>query len=470
MLSSSASESLNAPRTLSEEKGSGSKRSARNGPREDGPGFGEYLEQAADEAPRGLEWLPAIQLQNFLPNLMMALPGLSQPGLSSSPHQAGPGARSATMTRALTGPEIQAQPEPRSPAGSESPDARHADASAVRPDAGRGADESTATERQTDPSQTERAEASSNRDLKEAEARKETEAEKSASSASEETEAAEEADSLSSEAASDSELSGDGEDGDLSDAETLQALTNAGPAEGAPNASTQSVSAPGTEGSAQAVGNAKSVEGVTGASNASAAVSEVEAAASVSGPKGAGASASPTSAVDPAGVASGNSTVNGNTPSSEASETAATPRTQAPQVPEQILKGLRTAIMNGDREIQIQLDPPELGHVRLKLTMDGESLRVVLESGSELSRQALNEALPDLRRVLQQEGFEVEDFVVQDWQEEPSSGEEGWDGPNDGEEDGLEGEISVDDEYRPDTEGAQFLSGIFHERGVNMVA
>ena len=96
-----------------------------------------------------------------------------------------------------------------------------------------------------------------------------------------------------------------------------------------------------------------------------------------------------------------------------------------PQVPGQILKNLRSAILNGDREIQIRLDPPELGSLRMHLQVDGESLRVVIETSSGLSRQALDEALPDLRRMLTDEGLEVEDLIVQDWNEEaPSDGQE----------------------------------------------
>jgi flagellar hook-length control protein FliK len=172
----------------------------------------------------------------------------------------------------------------------------------------------------------------------------------------------------------------------------------------------------------------------------------------------------------PAGAAPGTSAINGSAPSGKASESELAGRTLPSQVPEQILKGLHRAILNGDREIQIRLDPPELGSLRLNLSQDDGGLSVVIETSSETTRQALDAALPDLRRMLQDEGIRVQNFLVQDWREENPSGHEGWHDPSQGGNGDSGGGLSGEDEATSDTPDAPVVSGLLNDRRVNMVA
>ncbi len=66
----------------------------------------------------------------------------------------------------------------------------------------------------------------------------------------------------------------------------------------------------------------------------------------------------------------------------------------------------------GETELQIRLDPPELGTVKLKIVSTGGDVRAELHVSSEAVRRVVESQLPELRQKLDDAGVKVERFVV----------------------------------------------------------
>jgi flagellar hook-length control protein FliK len=170
--------------------------------------------------------------------------------------------------------------------------------------------------------------------------------------------------------------------------------------------------------------------------------------------------------VTPAANVNGTTATNG-TAQTEKTTAARRPHTPPP-IPRQVLNSLKNAIANGDNEIQIRLDPPELGSMKLFLQLDGDSVRVILETSNELAKRALEESLDDLRKMLEDEGLEVDEFLLRDESENPEADAR----QSAGEEDGLPGNNAESEEETTaaELERASRAYGLFSDKHVNMVA
>lgn len=159
-------------------------------------------------------------------------------------------------------------------------------------------------------------------------------------------------------------------------------------------------------------------------------------------------------------------------PAAGTAESGASSRPAAPQVPGQILRALKQALQHGQQSFQIHLDPPELGRVQLHFSVDGDRMKVRLEVGSEVTRQVLQDALPQLRELLQGEAFQLEGFEV--LCQNPDSNSEAGNGsgaPEDSPRPAPFGPGSVDPEESPaESDRWARTAGFFSERGVNLVA
>jgi len=82
------------------------------------------------------------------------------------------------------------------------------------------------------------------------------------------------------------------------------------------------------------------------------------------------------------------------------------------KVGEQILDAVRAAATHGDRQVQIRLEPPELGTVIVRLREEGEHLDGTLEVGRSETRRDIERALPEVVRSLQDAGIQVRRFDV----------------------------------------------------------
>jgi flagellar hook-length control protein FliK len=113
--------------------------------------------------------------------------------------------------------------------------------------------------------------------------------------------------------------------------------------------------------------------------------------------------------VGPPGDTSSRSPVEADIPKTLDSPTT---ESHVPDVGEQILDTVRAAVRHGDREVQIRLDPPELGTVVVRFREQGANLEGTLEVDRGETRRDLERALPEVIRNLQDAGIHVRRFDV----------------------------------------------------------
>jgi flagellar hook-length control protein FliK len=79
------------------------------------------------------------------------------------------------------------------------------------------------------------------------------------------------------------------------------------------------------------------------------------------------------------------------------------------QVPlaEQIATAIRSSGVNLDRQIVINLDPPELGRVKVSLRASGDRVRGVLEADSPETQRRPERETPALTERLQEAGVQI---------------------------------------------------------------
>lgn len=90
----------------------------------------------------------------------------------------------------------------------------------------------------------------------------------------------------------------------------------------------------------------------------------------------------------------------------------------SPKFTEQIAQ--RIGIMNTDKlqTARIQLDPPELGSLEIKIKVQQDQVSVSFTSGHQVVRDALEAQSPRLREMLEQQGVELTDVNVSDQQQQ----------------------------------------------------
>ncbi len=104
----------------------------------------------------------------------------------------------------------------------------------------------------------------------------------------------------------------------------------------------------------------------------------------------------------------------------------------------------RVTLMAGQKmsSAQIQLDPPELGAMTVKVTVNGDQASVSFQSAHAVVRDALEASFPRLQEMLGQQGLELADAQVSDQStaQQDSRGSASSAAPNDGlgsEDDGV---------------------------------
>ncbi|MGX9459968.1 flagellar hook-length control protein FliK [Shewanella sp. A14] len=90
---------------------------------------------------------------------------------------------------------------------------------------------------------------------------------------------------------------------------------------------------------------------------------------------------------------------------------------------------LITMVSNGIQQAEIRLDPPELGHLTVKIQIQGDQTQVQFHVAQSQTRDIVEQAMPRLRDMLSQEGLQLTDSHVsqggdgRDQQQEQSSGQ-----------------------------------------------
>jgi flagellar hook-length control protein FliK len=95
---------------------------------------------------------------------------------------------------------------------------------------------------------------------------------------------------------------------------------------------------------------------------------------------------------------------------------------QSPQWSEQIAR--RITIMSSEQiqSARIQLDPPELGLLEIKIKVQQDQVNVAFASGHQTVRDALETQAPRLKELMEQQGVDLTDVNVSDHGQQSSDG------------------------------------------------
>ena len=91
---------------------------------------------------------------------------------------------------------------------------------------------------------------------------------------------------------------------------------------------------------------------------------------------------------------------------------------------QQLADRVRWMVGNGKMTAEVRLDPPDLGGVNIRVTMNGDAASVSFTVQSQQARDALDQAAPRLRDMLQEQGIELGQSSVQQESQQQSSGEQ----------------------------------------------
>ena len=97
--------------------------------------------------------------------------------------------------------------------------------------------------------------------------------------------------------------------------------------------------------------------------------------------------------------------------SATAHATPGTPAGTAAQLAGAVFSVHRRGV-DGTRQLTVDVTPEDLGPIRLTVTVRAGEVHILLGGSSELSREALRQALPELRKVLEEAGVATGSFDV----------------------------------------------------------
>lgn len=83
------------------------------------------------------------------------------------------------------------------------------------------------------------------------------------------------------------------------------------------------------------------------------------------------------------------------------------------------------AVKNGLQEASIQLSPPELGRLEIKITTDGDQAKILFHVQNVAAREAIEQAMPRLREMLEQDGLQLAHGEVFDHSSRSHQGDDG---------------------------------------------
>jgi flagellar hook-length control protein FliK len=96
---------------------------------------------------------------------------------------------------------------------------------------------------------------------------------------------------------------------------------------------------------------------------------------------------------------------------------------QSPQWGEQIAKRISLMSTQDVQTARIQLDPPEMGALEIKIKIQNDHISVAFASGNQQVRDALEAQSPRLREMLEQQGINLDDVNVSDQSNQQAGGE-----------------------------------------------
>ncbi len=93
-------------------------------------------------------------------------------------------------------------------------------------------------------------------------------------------------------------------------------------------------------------------------------------------------------------------------------EAIITRTTQASRIMQQIINQANFKAGSGQNEIQIRLDPPSLGTVRINVSTTGDSIRTLIVAENQSVKQVIESNFQQLRDSMGGQGLKVESFSV----------------------------------------------------------
>ncbi len=108
----------------------------------------------------------------------------------------------------------------------------------------------------------------------------------------------------------------------------------------------------------------------------------------------------------------------------DSTETIALPKTLAVEKPaaeavdltrnvEEIVKSVRTMIGRNQSVVQMRLDPPELGALRIEIKMDANGLNLQMQTGNVRTQQLLQQNAQELKAALEASGIQTGQIDIQ---------------------------------------------------------
>jgi len=83
-----------------------------------------------------------------------------------------------------------------------------------------------------------------------------------------------------------------------------------------------------------------------------------------------------------------------------------------PAFGDQLAGRVTMMVRDGQSEARVQLNPPELGRLDIRIATDGDQARVLIMAQGADTRDAVEQALPRLREMLEQSGLQLSRFDV----------------------------------------------------------
>jgi hypothetical protein len=90
----------------------------------------------------------------------------------------------------------------------------------------------------------------------------------------------------------------------------------------------------------------------------------------------------------------------------------ALPRTEAPEILQQISKKLIWSVRNGEEKIKLQLEPPQLGSLYIEIGRQKGVLQATMWTTNQVTKELLESHQVELQRILKQDGFHLGQFDV----------------------------------------------------------
>ncbi|ALS99026.1 flagellar hook-length control protein FliK [Lacimicrobium alkaliphilum] len=96
-----------------------------------------------------------------------------------------------------------------------------------------------------------------------------------------------------------------------------------------------------------------------------------------------------------------------------------------PEAAGQLAERVRMLVNQGNMSADIRLDPPDLGSMQIRISMNGEQASVNFVVQSQQARDMLDQAVPRLREMLAERGIELGQSSVEQQKKDGSSGDTG---------------------------------------------